>query len=62
MPENLADARNFHLRLERRRGSWVFAEGELSSTDITLKRGVDPGKILWDWRRQVVGGLERAEP
>jgi phage tail-like protein len=30
--------------------------GNLKFNDITLKRGVDPDKMLWDWRQQVVDG------
>jgi phage tail-like protein len=30
--------------------------GNLKFTDLTLKRGVDPDKVLWDWRQQVVDG------
>ncbi|MDX6681061.1 MAG: hypothetical protein QOG94_1100 [Solirubrobacteraceae bacterium] len=30
--------------------------GNLKFNDITLKRGVDPDKVLWDWRQQVVDG------
>jgi len=30
--------------------------GHLKFNDITLKRGVDPDKMLWDWRQQVVDG------
>ena len=30
--------------------------GNLKYNDITLKRGIDPDKILWDWRQQVVDG------
>jgi len=30
--------------------------GNLKFNDITLKRGVDPDKMIWDWRKQVVEG------
>jgi len=30
--------------------------GPLEFNDITLKRGVDPDRMLWDWRQQVVDG------
>ena len=30
--------------------------GNLKFNDLTLKRGVDPDKMLWDWREQVVQG------
>ena len=30
--------------------------GNLKFNDITLKRGVDPDRMLWDWRQQVVDG------
>ena len=30
--------------------------GNLKFNDITLKRGVDPDKMLWDWRQQVIDG------
>jgi phage tail-like protein len=30
--------------------------GNLKFNDITLKRGVDPDKVIWDWRQQVVDG------
>ncbi len=30
--------------------------GNLKFNDITLKRGVDPDKMLWDWRQMVVEG------
>ena len=30
--------------------------GNLKFNDITLKRGVDPDKMLWDWRQMVVDG------
>lgn len=30
--------------------------GNLKFNDLTLKRGVDPDKMLWDWRQQVVDG------
>jgi phage tail-like protein len=30
--------------------------GNLKFNDITLKRGIDPDKLLWDWRQQVVKG------
>src|ERR1044072_1662202 len=30
--------------------------GNLKFNDLTLKRGVDPDKMLWDWRQQDVDG------
>lgn len=30
--------------------------GNLKFNDITLKRGVDPDRMLWDWRQQVIDG------
>lgn len=30
--------------------------GNLKWNNLTLKRGVDSGKVLWEWRKQVVDG------